>query len=60
MQENDPTDVKVITDFCRAVDNRFFSNRLNLINSMLEGKSCIETYNLIYPGTYAENFDPIA
>jgi len=59
MQDNDPTDVKVLTDFCRAVDNKFFSIRMSLINSMLDGKPCIDTYNMIYPGTYAEYFDPI-
>ena len=41
-------------------NNKFFSIRMNLINSMLDGKPCIDTYNLIYPGTYAEYFDPIA
>lgn len=27
---------------------------------MLDGAACDDSYNLLYPGTYAEYFDPIS
>ena len=44
---------------CHAVDKKFLSLRQKLINEMFQGKACIDAYNLIYPGTYAELFDPL-
>jgi len=58
-QTNDPTSIQILTDFCRAVDNKFLTLRQKLINEMFEGKACIDAYQSLYPGTYAELFDPL-
>ena len=47
-------DVSIFTNFCRAIDNKFFTTRQKLIGKMLEGEPCDESYKLIYPGTFAE------
>lgn len=52
--------MSIFTKLCKAVDNKFFTTRQKLIDQMLDGKACDNSYKLIYPGTFAETFDPIS
>lgn len=57
--EADPNDDSVLTEFCHAVDAKFLNVRSNLIHAMFQGNACIDAYNVLYPGSFAEVFDPL-
>ena len=59
-QQTNTNGTSPFSEFCRAIDNKFFLYRRKLISEILEGKACIDTYKSVYSGTYAEYFDPIS
>lgn len=51
---------QLITDYCTAMDTQVFSTRSNLIDKVLHGEPCIDSYALTYTDPLAIKFDPLS
>ena len=51
---------QLITDYCSAMGNQVFSARVNMLDQVLHGESCIDQHQLAYVDPLALQFDPIS